>query len=412
MSSLFLALAAASSITLPAPADDGPQDWPQWRGPARDGTCPGPTWPDKLTGEHILRNWQVRLGKGYSSPIVAGDRIFTVETEDEEREVVRCLSRETGEELWATSWEGAMEVPFFAASNGSWVRSTPAWDGESLFVGGMRDHLVCLDGETGQVRWQANFMERSGTPLPTFGLVCSPLIDGDDLYLQAAGGLVKLDKRTGDEHWRSLVDGGGMESAFSSPVLATLHGQRQLLVSTRASLCGVSIEDGTVLWDAPIKSFRGMHILTPVAIGDGVFTSAYGGRSQLLLPELGETGWTVKQSWEARPRGYMTSPVVIDGHAYFYLQSNRFTCVRLSDGEVGWITEPMGDEYWSLVSQGDRILALTQAGELILIQADPSEYLELGRVTVSDQQTWGHLAVSGNEVVIRELEAVSLFTWK
>ena len=394
------------------PSPVGAPDWPQWRGPTRDGACAGLRWPDGLGAERLTLRWRVELGKGYAGPIVASDRVFTVETVAEERELVRAFDRATGAELWATGWEGSMQVPFFAARNGSWVRSTPAWDGEHLYVGGMRDHLVCIEGGTGAVRWSVSFPERHEAPLPAFGLVCSPLVWGDDLYVQAGGALEKLDKRIGETVWRTLDDGGGMESAFSSPVLAELHGERQLLVSTRAALCGVDPEDGAVLWEAPIRSFRGMNVLTPTPVGDAVFTSAYGGRSQLLSPVRDEDGWVVETAWEARPRGYMTSPVVIDGHAYLYLQSNRFTCVRLSDGEVAWISEPMGDEYWSLVVQGDRILALTDGGELLLIQADPAGYRELARVTASDQETWGHLAVSGRELFVRELEGLAVFTWE
>lgn len=413
---IFLATPMLSAALMASPqggedASTNP-DWAQWRGPTRDGAYVGPAWPQELNEDSLELSWRVEMGPGYASPIVTADRVFTVETRGEAEEVVRALDRKTGEQVWEAHWKGAMSVPFFANRNGAWVRSTPAYDGESLYVGGMRDRLVCLDAETGKVRWDVDFMDREGKGLPAFGLVCSPLIDGEDLYIQAGGALAKLNKRTGETLWRTLEDAGEMDSAFSSPVFAELHGTRQLLVSTRKSLCGVDSTDGTVLWEAPIKSFRGMNILTPAAVGDGVFTSAYGGRSQLLLPTHGEDGWEVEQAWESRPRGYMTSPVVIDGHAYLYLQSNRFSCVRLSDGEVGWISAPMQDEYWSLVNQGDRILALTHAGELLLIHADPTEYRELGRVSISEQETWAHLAVSGNELFVRELEAMTVYRWK
>lgn len=395
-----------------APERPSRADWPQWRGPERDGYCPSPEWPAELDEARLTRTWRVELGKSYASPIVAGSRVFTVETRDESHEVVRALDRETGEELWSTSWEGSMTVPFFAARNGSWVRSTPAYDGESLFVAGMRDVLVCLDAADGEVRWRVDFMERFDTPLPSFGLVCSPLVVGDCLYVQAGGSFVKLDKRTGETIWRTLEGESGMDSAFSSPALATLHGVEQLLVQTRTQLCGVAPADGSVLWKIEIPAFRGMNILTPAAHGDAVFTAAYGGRSQLLVPTPGEDGWSVERAWESRPRGYMTSPSIIDDHAYLYLQSNRFSCVRLSDGEVAWISEPIGDDYWSLVHQGDRILALTCEGELVLVQATPSEYRELGRARVADAETWASLGVSGDELFVRELEALSAFTWR
>ena len=137
-------------------------------------------------------------------------------------------------QLWAAEWPGAMSVPFMAKRNGDWIRSTPAYDGQSVYVAGMRDVLVCLDAGTGAERWRVDFVEQFKSPLPAFGFVCSPLVVGDHVFVQAAAGFCKLDKRTGQVVWRILEDGGGMfGSAFSSPVLATVCGQEQLLVQTR-----------------------------------------------------------------------------------------------------------------------------------------------------------------------------------
>ena len=156
----------------------------------------------------------------YSGPIVWGERVFTTETVDERTERVVAVDRQTGETLWTQQWDGAMKVPFFAASRGSWIRATPACDGQRVYVGGMRDVLSALDVQTGKIIWQVNFVEKLQSPLPSFGFVSSPLIDGDALYVQAGGGVVKLDKQTGEIQWRALADGGGMYgSAFSSPVI-------------------------------------------------------------------------------------------------------------------------------------------------------------------------------------------------
>ena len=153
-----------------------------------------------------------------------------------------------------------MKVPFFAARNGSWVRSTPAYDGEYLYVAGMRDVLVCLRARDGSEVWRVDFMETFDTPLPDFGFVCSPLVIGDAVYVQAGGGFARLERKTGAVRWRSLQDGGGMQdSAFSSPVLASLQGVPQLVVQTRAALAGVDPEDGTVLWQHPSSSNLGQR---------------------------------------------------------------------------------------------------------------------------------------------------------
>ena len=391
--------------------------WSQWRGPTRDGRVGGSPWPTVLEGQ-LERRWRVEMGPSYSGPILASDRIFTTSTEDGEREVVRAFALDSGELLWETSWPGAMSVPFFAARNGSWIRATPAYDGEFVFVAGMRDVLVCLDAETGEIVWRVDFCERYGTPLPDFGFVSSPLVDGDTIYVQAGSAVCKLDRTTGAEIWRSLDNGGGaFHCAFSSPLLATVGAgaasswERQLLVQTRNALCGLDPESGELLWSREIPAFRGMNILTPTVWQGQVFTSAYGGRGHLLQPQPTADGWIVEERWNQPIQGYMTSPVVIDDHAYLFLRANRVRCVDLETGESRWTSPPTGDEYWSLVAQGDRILALSNTGELTLLAADPTEFRVIDEVEIAEQETWAHLAVGTGILAVRELHALSLWEW-
>ena len=227
-----------------------------------------------------MKLWSIPLQPSYSGPIVWGQRVFTTETVDERSERVVAVDRQTGETLWTQQWDGAMKVPFFAASRGSWIRATPACDGQRVYVGGMRDVLTALDVQTGTIIWQVNFVEKLQSPLPSFGFVSSPLIDGDALYVQAGGGVVKLDKQTGDIQWRALADGGGMYgSAFSSPVINTLGGMRQLIVQSREKLAGIALDTGQELWTQDVPAFRGMNILTPTVVDDHIFTSSYGGKS-------------------------------------------------------------------------------------------------------------------------------------
>lgn len=393
-------------FTLPVAAEE---TWPQWRGPQRDGTVDKTEWPDSLSKDNLQQVWRVELEPSYSGPIVSEKLVFVTETQDAKREVVTALDRKSGEKVWQTGWDGSMAVPFFAAANGSWIRSTPAYDGESLYVAGMRDVLVCLEAKTGKERWRVNFMERYDTPLPAFGFVCSPLIVDDAIYVQAGGSFVKLNKKTGETIWRKLEDGGGMwGSAFSSPVYETVQGKPQLLVQTRTKLAGVSPKSGDVLWSQEIPAFRGMNILTPSVYKQQIFTSSYGGNT--LLFELSQEQDSVKKVWENKLQGYMSSPIVLGDYAYLHLRNQRFACVDLRSGKTQWITKPFG-KYWSMVTNGKKILALDQRGELLLIQANPERFELLGKTRVSEQSTWAHLAVCGNELFIRELQAMTVFRW-
>jgi len=406
MPTSLIAFALLLCVTIPTVAED---QWLQWRGPARDGLVSGQPWPAQLSAGALQRQWSVELGPGYSGPLISGDRVFVTETRDQKDEVVRALDRQTGAEIWSASWPGSMTVPFFAASNGSWIRSTPTLDGNDLFVAGMRDVLVCLNAETGRERWRVDFVEKLEAPLPSFGCVCSPLVDGDAIYLQAAAGFVKLDRATGNVIWRTLEDGGGMHgSAFSSPVIAVLRGHRQAVVQTRSKLAGIDLDSGDVLWSTDVEAFRGMNILTPTVIGNRVFTSTYGGGSYLfdVTGSAGE-GFKVTQVWRNKVQGYMSSPVVIDGHVYLHLRNQRFACIDLQTGKERWISQPFG-KYWSMIGQNDQILALDEQGELLLIEASPEELKVLDRHRVTDQPAWAHLALAGQNIVIRDQSSVQV----
>lgn len=258
-------------------------DWAQWRGPTRSGVIDAATWPESLDEKHLKALWTFSLGPSYSGPIVVGDRVFTTETRDKKYEVVSAIHRLTGELIWTTQWEGSMSVPFFARENGDWIRSTPVFENGRLYVGGMQDVLVCLDADTGKQIWKFDFPVRFKSAVPTFGFVCSPLVDGDGIYVQAGAGFCKLKKATGELIWRTLEDGGGMNgSAFSSPIIAEICGVRQAVVQTRTHLCGVDLDSGRELWKKEIPTFRGMNILTPLVRDDCLFVSAYGGTTQLI----------------------------------------------------------------------------------------------------------------------------------
>jgi len=387
--------------------------WPQWRGPQRSGVLEGVTWPAKLDTMHLTQMWRKEIGEGYPGPIVSSNMVFTVETLDKKQEIVRAIDRVTGRQVWECSWAGSMKVPFFSAKNGSWVRSTPAFDGQCLYVAGMRDYLVCLDATDGKIKWQVDFAKRFKSPLPKFGFVCSPLVVGDAVYVQAGASFVKLNKNTGATVWQTLKDGGGMYgSAFSSPVYNKICGEEQLVVQTRNLLAGVNPENGEVLWQQAVKAFRGMNIQTPVVIGNTLFTSCYGGASILFDLKKGSNGYTISESWrDKKSQGYMSTPVVIADNIYFHRRDQRFSCLDPKAKNILW-RSPVFGQYCSLVSDGKEILALNQKGELLLFEAKPEGFNLLDRRKIAEQETWGHVAVAGDQLFIRELKAITAFRWK
>jgi outer membrane protein assembly factor BamB len=397
------------ALSYPAAAASA-SEWPQWRGPDRDGRVPGTGWPDSLSG--LERSWRVELGRGYPGPVVGTDRVFVVESVDDETVAVRALALDDGSELWKQEWAGSGKVPFFARANGDWVRSTPVYDGETLFVGDMGEVLVAIDAESGDERWRVDLPTRHGTAAPDFGFASSPLVKGEHLFVQAANSLIKLDKRDGSTVWRRLAGSGKIQvsGAFSSPIIAEIAGVRQLVVLTRTTLYGVDPGEGTVLWSRDIPNFRGMNILTPVVWNDAILTSPYKERTFMLRVLRGADGFEVEESWTNPATGYMSSPVVVGDHAYLHLGNRRLDCIDLATGESRWRTESFG-KYWSMAWQGDKILALDERGELLLIRADPSRFDLLDRRALGGDESWGHVAVAGERVLVRELEAISVYEW-
>ncbi|MEM9345412.1 MAG: PQQ-binding-like beta-propeller repeat protein [Planctomycetota bacterium] len=386
-------------------------DWPQWRGPDRLGTVADADWPAELSDTTVKQLWRVELAEGYPGPIVSGGRVFTFESLDAKNEVVRAFDVKNGEQVWESSWAGAVRVPFFAKRNGDWVKSTPATDGEHVYAIGMQDELACLKAADGEVVWKVDFKQRYETQGPSFGQPCSPLLDGDALYIQAGMSVCRLDKKTGETVWRAMVDQRQMMGgAFSSPVIATVAGKRQLLVQTRGELCGLDLDTGGVLWRKQIKAFRGMNILPPTAVDENhVFTSSYGGGSFMFKITADDGGgFDVDLVWsDEKSEGYMSSPQVIDGHLYMHGRHQTWWCIEAKTGEVKWsVKDKKYGEYSTMVVSGNRILSLGFDGTLRLINATPEKFDITSEWKVTDQETWGHLAVVGDVLYIRELKGL------
>ena len=408
-------LATLIGLSLSSWANAEEPTWPQWRGPNRDGTVPAqPAFPKSLNDKALSQVWQVTdLPPSYSGPIVSDELVFTTGTKDKTTETVTAYNRKTGKLVWEQSWPGSMTVPFFAAKNGSWIRATPAYDGERLYVAGIRDVLYCLDGQTGQELWSYDAVKELGTPLPSFGFVCSPLVDEKAVYVQAGASFLKIDKKSGKLLWQSLKDDGGMNgSAFSSPIRAIIAGKDQLIVQTRTELAGVDPETGKSLWTQTVPSMRGMNILTPVAYDDGVFTSTYGGNTRWFPLQKTTDGLQPAEGWQFKYEGNMTTAVIVDEYAYILGKDRRFLCVNLKTGKEAWGSDKRFGEYWSMVTDGKQILALDNQGILYLIEANPKEFIIADERKLTTPNTWAHLTVVGNELYIRDISGLTRYDWK
>ena len=391
-------------------------EWSQWRGPNRDGKvaeASADAWPESLGEAALRQQWITDLAEGYSSPVVTADKVFTVETKDKKEEIVRAFDRATGKQLWETSWEASMKVPFFANKNGSWVRSTPATDGRHIYVLSMVDILVCLDVESGDEVWRVDFKEREGTELPAFGGVSSPLIDGDYVYVQGGSAAAKLNRENSENVWRAMEDRRAMfGSAFSSPVIAEIHGRRQIIVQTRMELGGIDPGSGELLWSTPVEAFRGMNILTPAVSGNRIFTATYGGGCFVFELKKDGEKLTPELLWRNKEiEGYMSSGIIVGDHVFHLGRDRKLYCLAMADGKQAWVSDQEFGEYWSMAVNGDQVLALDQVGKLIRWRATPEKFDLLDTRKVSEQPTWAHVAVSSGQVFVRGLKHLTAFEW-
>ncbi len=221
----------------------------------------------------------------------------------------------------------------------------------------------------------------------------------------------KMDQATGKTLWQSCQDGAGQNSSvFSSPAIHTVGGKRQLIVQRRSELAGVDLDTGTKLWATAVPAFRGMSIMTPTVFNDQFFISNYQHPSMMLSVSKSDSGFSVFEKWKLKARGYMTTPVVIDGFAFTFLQNERFACIDLNMGHQKWVSDKFG-KYASLIANGDQILALTSAGELVLFKANSERFEIIARRPVGSD-SWAHLTVSGDEVFVRNLDELLVLKWK
>ena len=386
--------------------------WPQFRGPNRDSRYYGPAWPESIGPGHLKPTWRMELGPGYGGPVVSHDKVFVNETSKEKYEVVYALDRKTGEVIWRTQWEGAMTVKANGARTGSWIKSTPTFDGERLYVSGMRDVLVCLDAETGRELWRVDFVERFGGPIPEYGFISSPLIVGDSVVSMAADSIVSVDKHTGVGRWRNVVRDALGHGSYSSPELGVLHGRPQIIASTIPAMNGLDPDTGELLWRIVIDGQAQGLVLPPFVYRYGVFTSSRESQTGYYPISLDDGNFSIERAWRNKVIDYLSYPILFEDHAYMHLKNERMACVDLRTGEEKWISSERLGMYISQIVQGDRILALSNEGELMLIRMNPEGLDILERRTIADVETWGHLALAGGDMYVREQNAIQAYEWK
>jgi outer membrane protein assembly factor BamB len=380
-------------------------DWSQWRGPQRDGTVatPLPTnWPATLT-----KRWELTVGAGHSSPVVAGDRVV-IHARQGDREITRAVALRTGKELWRDEYAAPYAVNPAARAHGPGPKSTPAVAGGRVFIFGIAGVLSALELDTGKLLW------RTPPPAvpPEFGTAMSPLVEGP-LVIAHMGGmnngaLTAFEAATGKTRWRWTGDG----PAYASPVIATIGGIRHVIAQTQKSIVSVNAADGALLWQAPFTTPYEQNSVTPVVRGDLVIYSGLdGGVTAVRLTRKGKQ-WSALPAWKSEEVSmYMSSPVINGTTLYGLSHRNRgqFFALDLATGKTLWTTQGREGENASLITAGAHLLLSTTNAELIVARPNPGKFEEIRRYTVADSAVWAHPALAPRALLVKDVD--TLICW-
>jgi outer membrane protein assembly factor BamB len=392
------------------------EDWPQWRGPNRDG---------KSADTGLLKEWPAGgpklawkatgLGKGYSNMSTAAGKLFTMGDKDGAGYVM-ALNPADGKILWATK-VGAAGSPDPSQWSYPGPRCTATVSGDLVFALNAWGELICVTAADGKEQWRKDFRKDFGGQPPTWGYSESPLVDGDQVMVTpggSQGAMVALDRKTGRVLWQSkdFTD----EAHYSSIVIAEIGGTRQYVQLTAASVVGISAKDGSVLWQAVRKGSVAV-IPTPIVDGDQVYvTSGYNAGSQLFKVTANAGKFSVEQVWSQRAMANHHGGVVkVGDYLYGYSDSRGLACQSFQTGEIVWSEK--GKIKKCCVSYADGALYCREedTGTMVLVDASPTGYKEKGRFVQPDrakEKAWPHPTIANGKLYLRDQDTLLCYDVK
>jgi outer membrane protein assembly factor BamB len=387
--------------------------WSDFRGPNRDGRSDEPirtTWP--AGGPRLL--WKQPIGLGYASFVAADGRAFTIE-QRRNLEVLAAYDIETGRELWTHAWRGE----FVESMGGDGPRATPTYHEGRVYTLGAEGALHCVDARTGNLIWSRNILEDAGATNIDWGMAASPLIVDDKVIVLPGGSrgrsVAAYDRLNGAPIWTSLDD----RQAYTSPMLVTLGGVRQLLVVSAMRVMGLTVENGRVLWEYPWVTQYGINVAQPLLLGgDRIFVSAGYDHGAVVLEvaragdQVGRPGavdpaFSVRPIWQNnRMKNKFTSSVLHDGFIYG-LDEAILACVDARTGDLKWKGGRYG--YGQVLLAGDQLIVLTEDGDLAVVRAAPERHVEVGRWPAISGKTWNHPILVNGRLLVRNLREMAAF---
>lgn len=383
------------------------QDWPQWRGPNRDGAASSfrepVTWPESLT-----RRWTVDIGLGYATPLLIGDRLFAF-TRQQDDEVMTALDAATGKVIWSTRYAVPFEPMRAAARHGAGPKATPAYANARLFTLGMTSMVSAFDASSGKLLWQKPATKAQ----PLYHTAMSPIVDRDVVIVHVGGpgdtALSAFDVATGDVRWAWTGD----SPAYGSPIIADIGSTRQLITFTHQYLIGLDVATGTLLWQRPFRTPSDTTAQTSIVFRDTIIQNGRNNGVTAFRPSIRDGKWTTDDVWQTKEVSlYMTNGVVVDGVLYglSHLNAGQYFALDLTTGRVLWTSEPRQAENAALVSAGSVVFALEDDGELLVIRPDRTAMNIVRRYDVADSATWAQPTISRNRIYVKDVAGLTLLT--
>jgi outer membrane protein assembly factor BamB len=386
-----------------------PGDWPGFRGPARDGAVRDVKIATDWQANPPKLLWRQRVGPGWSSFAVVGDRMFTQEQRGPNEAVV-CLDAANGREVWAH----LDEARFKEAQTGVGPRATPTFADGRLFTLGATGILNCLDAATGQRQWYHNIAAEAGVkpPLPVWGFSSSPLVLKGLVVVFAGGeddkGLLAYRAESGELAWTAATAGN---HCYSSPQLVTLCGQEQVLYAGDGGLTAFAIDSGKVLWQQPVSSKGDMpRSLQPHPVGQSqVLIASQAAGATLFDLKRENDAWTVSPRWSAKSLRPSFNDFVVHGNSVYGFDGSIFACVDVETGERRWKDGRYDHGQVLLLADQSLLVVISEKGEAILVPANPEEHKELGRFQAIQGKSWNHPAFAHGRLFVRNGEEMACY---
>jgi len=374
-------------------------DWPQWRGPNRDGISSETGWLGNwpAAGPKIL--WKKEIGRGFATISVSNGRAYTMgntaksKSDANQKDVVFCFDADTGREIWNYPYECSL----LPRNHEGGPCATPTVSGQRVYTFSKQGHVHCLDAATGKKIWARNLQKEEGLKPPTWHFAGSPTIHGDLVLLNAGAGGAALDKSTGKTIWKSAGVGAG----YSTPVIANLNGKEIAGLFVKKDFICVDPKNGKQLLKFPWKTSYDINSADPIFSGNTVFISSGYGTGGAVLKI---TGNQCSEVWRNKEmRNQCNSSLLWQGHIYGFDGQvggrGILKCIDYNTGQTRWERKGLGTG--SLMLADNKLIILSEKGKLVIAEATPAGYKPLRQAQILTGKCWTMPVLANGKIYAR-----------